>query len=216
MTNIDHATGPLRACNNGKCRCRMLWTDDYPVATVTGGDWGDDFPALEIEGTPGSCTGELKIKAVMRQEAYGNVSQELAAANAAYAVIKEAISDGGDILAAGSRLGEYFGLKSEISKRASQKGNNSEEFWALEKLRQQEEDLKILMIYQGRPGLWQDWLEFQSRQRREREAEELQQRVKVARRKEVVQAILVALLVAVIGLSLIGVVLMAAIASRRM
>jgi hypothetical protein len=141
---------------------------------------------------------------------------ELAAANAAYAVIKEAISNGGDILAAGSRLGEYFGLKSEISKRASQKGNNSEEFWALEKLRQQEEDLKILMSYQGRPGLWQDWLEFQSRQRREREAEELQQRVKVARRKEVVQAILVALLVAVIGLSLIGVVLMAAIASRRM
>jgi hypothetical protein len=141
---------------------------------------------------------------------------ELAAANAAYAVIKEAISNGGDILAAGSRLGEYFGLKSEISKRASQKGNNSEEFWALEKLRQQEEDLKILMIYQGRPGLWQDWLEFQSRQRMKREAEELQQRVKVARRKEVVQAILVALLVAVIGLSLIGVVLMAAIASRRM
>ena len=39
---------------------------------------------------------------------------ELAAANAAYAVIKEAISNGGDILAAGSRLGEYFGLKSEI------------------------------------------------------------------------------------------------------
>ena len=141
---------------------------------------------------------------------------ELAAANAAYAVIKEAISNGGDILAAGSKLGEYFGLKSEISKRASQKGNNSEEFWALEKLRQQEEDLKVLMIYQGRPGLWQDWLEFQARQRREREAEELQERLKVARRKEVVQAILVALLVAVIGLSLIGVVLMAAIASRRM
>ena len=141
---------------------------------------------------------------------------ELAAANAAYAIIKETISNGGDILAAGSRLGEYFGLKSEISKRASQNGNNSEEFWALEKLRQQEEDLKVLMIYKGRPGLWQDWLEFQSRQRREREAEELQQRVKVARRKEVVQAILVALLVAVIGLSLIGVVLMAAIASRRM
>ena len=81
---------------------------------------------------------------------------ELAAANAAYAVIKETISNGGDILAAGSKLGEYFGLKSEISKRASQKGSNSEEFWALEKLRQQEEELKTLMIYQGRPGLWQD------------------------------------------------------------
>ena len=141
---------------------------------------------------------------------------ELAAANAAYAVIKEAISNGGDLIAAGSKLGEYFGLKSEISKRASKKGNGSEEFWALEKLRQQEEELKILMIYQGRPGLWQDWLEFQARQRREREAEELQERARVARRKEVLQAILIAILVAVIGLSLIGVILMAAIASRRM
>ena len=81
MTNVDHATGPLRACNNGKCRCRMLWTDDYPVATVTGGDWGDDFPALEIEGTPGSCTGELNIKAVMDRAVYGNVPQEVADAN---------------------------------------------------------------------------------------------------------------------------------------
>lgn len=141
---------------------------------------------------------------------------ELAAANAAYAVIKEAISNGGDLVAAGAKLGEYFGLKSEISKRASKKGNGSEEFWALEKLRQQEEELKTLMIYQGRPGLWQDWLEFQARQRREREAEEVQERARVARRKEVAQAILIAVLVAVIGLSLIGVVLMAAIASRRM
>ena len=141
---------------------------------------------------------------------------ELAAANAAYAVIKEAISNGGDLIAAGAKLGEYFGLKSEISKKASKKGNNSEEFWALEKLRQQEEELKILMIYQGRPGLWQDWLEFQARQRREREAEEVQERARVARRKEIAQAILIAVLVAVIGLSLIGVILMAAIASRRM
>lgn len=141
---------------------------------------------------------------------------ELAAANAAYAVIKEAISNGGDLIAAGAKLGEYFGLKSEISKRASKKGNGSEEFWALEKLRQQEEELKILMIYQGRPGLWQDWLELQARQRRERDAEEVQERARVARRKEVLQAILIAILVAVIGLSLIGVVLMAAIASRRM
>lgn len=141
---------------------------------------------------------------------------ELAAANAAYAVIKEAISNGGDLIAAGAKLGEYFGLKSEISKKASKKGNNSEEFWALEKLRQQEEELKILMIYQGRPGLWQDWLEFQSRQRREREAEEVQERARVARRKEIAQAILIAIMVAVIGLSLIGVILMAAIASRRM
>ena len=141
---------------------------------------------------------------------------ELAAANAAYAVIKEAISNGGDILAAGAKLGEYFGLKSELSKRASKKGSNSEEFWALEKLRQQEEELKTLMIYQGRPGLWQDWLAFQAKQRRERDAAEAQERAKAARRTEGVEAIAVSVLVAVIGLSLIGVVLMAVIAARRM
>lgn len=141
---------------------------------------------------------------------------ELAAANAAYAVIKEAISNGGDIIAAGSKLGEYFGIKSELSKRANQKGNGSEEFWALEKLRQQEEELKTLMIYQGRPGLWQDWLEFQASQRRERDAEEVQYRAKVARRREVIEAVMISILVAVIGLSLIGVVLMAMIASRKM
>jgi len=72
------------------------------------------------------------------------------------------------------------------------------------------------MIYQGRPGLWQDWLEFQSRQRREREAEEVQYRAKVARRREVIEAIMISVLVAVIGLTLIGVILMAMIASRKM
>ena len=48
-----------------------------------------------------------------------------------------------------------------------------EEFMALEKLREQEEQLKQIMIYAGRPGLWGDWQKFQAKARvARREAEE--------------------------------------------
>ena len=38
----------------------------------------------------------------------------------------------------------------------------------LEKLRQQEDELKQLMIYTGRPGLWSDWQRFQAQARKQR------------------------------------------------
>ena len=44
---------------------------------------------------------------------------------------------------------------------------------ALEKIREQEEQLKQIMIYAGRPGLWADWQRFQAKARvARREAEE--------------------------------------------
>ena len=97
---------------------------------------------------------------------------ELAAANAAFAVIKETIANGGDILAAGQHLFSYFDNKSAIQKKAAENGNKSdmEEFMALEQLRQQEEQLKELMVYTGRPGLWTDWLKFQVEAKKKREA----------------------------------------------
>ena len=60
---------------------------------------------------------------------------ELAAANAAFAVIKEAVQNSGDIMAAGESLFKYFDNKAEIQKRASAKGGSDrgdlEEFMAL-------------------------------------------------------------------------------------
>lgn len=97
---------------------------------------------------------------------------ELAAANAAFAVIKEAVANGGDILAAGQHLFTYFDNKSAIQKKAAEGGNKSdmEEFMALEQLKRQEEQLRELMIYMGRPGLWTDWLKFQSDAKKRRDA----------------------------------------------
>ena len=107
---------------------------------------------------------------------------EIGAANAAFAVIKEAVNHSGDLLAAGKALFDYFDNKSEIQKSANKKGNGSdlEEFMALEQLKQQEEHLRESMIYAGRPGMWEDWLAFQAKAAREREAKrraEIQARI---------------------------------------
>ena len=99
---------------------------------------------------------------------------ELAAANAAFAVIKTAVQNGKDIAAAGSAIANFVGAKEDLQRKASKKGNGSdlEEFMALEQIREQEEQLKQIMIYAGRPGLWCDWQRFQAKARiARREAE---------------------------------------------
>ena len=100
---------------------------------------------------------------------------ELAAANAAFAVIKQTIANGKEIYDAGNAASSYFDNKNKIQRKLRQKGNRSdiEEFFALEKMKQQEEELKQIMIYAGRPGLWDDWLKFQSEAKRERDRKEL-------------------------------------------
>jgi hypothetical protein len=111
---------------------------------------------------------------------------ELALANASFAVIKEAVANGGDIIAAGQHLFSYFDNKSKIQKKANEGGNKSdmEEFMALEQLKKQEEELKTMMIYQGRPGLWYDWLKFQSDARKKREEAERKEALRKLQLKE--------------------------------
>ena len=96
---------------------------------------------------------------------------ELAVANAAFAVIKETVANGGDIMAAGSHIFKFFDNKSKLVQKASQSGSDSEAFFALEQIKQHEVALQELFIYQGRPGLWDDWLKFQAEAKRKREAE---------------------------------------------
>jgi hypothetical protein len=100
---------------------------------------------------------------------------ELAAANAAFAVIKQTIANGKEIYDAGNAASSYFDNKNKIQRKLNSKGNRSdiEEFFALEKLKEQEQELQQLMIYAGRPGLWDDWLKFQSDAKRERDRKEL-------------------------------------------
>jgi hypothetical protein len=111
---------------------------------------------------------------------------EIAAANAAFAVIKGALANGKELHQLGSRVFDYFDNKAKIQEKATQKGNGSdlEEFMALERLKQQEEELRERMVYAGRPGMWDDWVKFQAAAaRKRREAKEAAAR-EAARRAE--------------------------------
>jgi len=115
---------------------------------------------------------------------------ELAAANAAFDVIKQSIQNGKEIYEAGEAVAEYFGLKNEIQKKAHEHGYKSDlqAFMAAEQLKKQEQELKEMMIYQGRGGMWDDWLKFQSDMKQSREEEKKeQQQVKLKRKKKLIQ-----------------------------
>ena len=97
---------------------------------------------------------------------------EIAAANAAFAVIKAGLKNGKELADLGSKVFDYFENKSKIQEAVTKKGGRSdiEEFFALEKLNAQEVELRERMIYAGRPGMWGDWQKFQAaaaRRRRE-------------------------------------------------
>ena len=96
---------------------------------------------------------------------------ELAAANAAFAVIKETVQNGGDIMAAGQKLFDFFDNKNALQKKANS-GNDMEAFAALEQIKNNEAELKRMMVYHGRAGLWDDWLKFQKEAKQRREAAE--------------------------------------------
>lgn len=109
---------------------------------------------------------------------------EIAAANAAFSVIKTALANGKELSALGSKVFDYFDNKAKIQESANKKGGGSDlqEFMALEQLRIQEEELRERMVYAGRPGLWTDWLKFQAAAaRKRREDAEAAKRKKAAR-----------------------------------
>ena len=96
---------------------------------------------------------------------------ELAAANAAFSVIKQFVSNGKELSGCAKQISDFVFAKEQIEKKASSKQGASgdlEEFMALEQIKEKEEELKKIMIYLGRPGLWQDWQAFQGEARKSR------------------------------------------------
>ena len=134
---------------------------------------------------------------------------ELAAANAAFAVIKTAVQNGKEIAAAGSAIASFVGAKEDLQRKASKKGGGSdlEEFMALEQIREQEEQLKQIMIYAGRPGLWGDWQRFQAKARIARREAEV---AAAKRRQKMIDWTLIIMISAALLAILVGFVLLLA------
>jgi hypothetical protein len=108
---------------------------------------------------------------------------ELAAINAAYAVIKEVICNGKELGECVGHLGNFFDNKKKLEKKVVEapvtQRSQLEEFFALEEARRKEKELKDYMLIAGRPGLWDDWIRFQ-RALAQKELEEAQARRRAA------------------------------------
>jgi hypothetical protein len=95
---------------------------------------------------------------------------ELAAFNAAYSVVKEFVANGKDLTDCFGYIGQMTTAKEDLKLKHDKKGftSDAEEFAALEQIKQAEDQLRELMQYYGRAGLWEDFVKFQAEARKAR------------------------------------------------
>jgi len=117
---------------------------------------------------------------------------ELAAANAAFAIIKSAVMNGKSIATAGKSINDFVFAKEELGRQTRKKkrrGYNEaslEEFLALQQIKKKEDELRSMMQLYGPPGMFQEWQKFQAEARKSRQ---LQKRLAEKRREEIIEII---------------------------
>lgn len=138
---------------------------------------------------------------------------ELAAINAAYGVIKEVVGNGRELYDCGAHLATFFDNKHALQKKVNaappDRRGQIEEFFALEKIKEQEEELRQLMQWTGRAGLWDDWLAFQAEAARARREEAARiEREAYERRENIKHAFEIAGIVLLTGAVVIGLIIL--------
>jgi len=150
------------------------------------------------------------------------ILETIAAANAAYSVIKTCIQngrEGADLMAS---VGKFLTAEDDL-KQAVQKKKNSpltaitggeegdwEEFQALEQIREQRKELESYIRLYGRPGQWDRWLQWQTEARKARQAaKKAAEKAREERNEAIATAagILLAVAACVIGVYYLGVYL---------
>lgn len=105
-------------------------------------------------------------------------------ANEAIGALKEMAGNISSIGQAGSHLSKLCDAKEEIQKQAD--NGDSEAFWELERITQEEKRIKELMVWGGRPNLLQDYETFMRNRKQMRENEKKRAEAKrVAKRKAI-------------------------------
>ena len=123
------------------------------------------------------------------------------AANEALGVIREGISNCKSIGELGASLTKLTDAQDEIKKKAD--GGDMEAFFALEQIRQERENLKRILIYEGRGGLYQDWITFEKNRRELREKERKRAEAKKLARKKAIKN---GLMYGAVGLFTLGII----------
>ena len=77
---MNHTPGTWTACYGGGGRDVVVMCEDYPVAIVTSGEWGDEFPNIRLR--PREDGMGSHAEAFTEMIVYGDVGKEIAKANA--------------------------------------------------------------------------------------------------------------------------------------
>ena len=122
-------------------------------------------------------------------------------ANEAIGAIKEFAGHVSSVGEMGPQLTQLADAKEEIEKKA--KDGDMDAFFALEKIRNQEAEIKRTFIYAGRPGLWDDYCRFIANRKQMKENERKRVEAKKLARKKAIQN---GFLYVAIGIAVLGVV----------
>ena len=122
---------------------------------------------------------------------------ELAAANAAFAVIKQCVENGSELAKAGKAISDFTLNKDAVQKKAAAKGSNLdgsksdlEEFLALDELKRKEDQLRSMMQLYGRANMYPDYVKFCAEARRQRaEAAAEAKRLAIKRQDDIILAL---------------------------
>jgi len=132
---------------------------------------------------------------------------ELAAANAAYHVIKQAVTNGNELANYAKHISKWVGAEEDLQKKVEKKSNNVfnkilgkegddfEEFMALDKIKQQKSELVSYMRLYGRAGLYDDWVAYQAQARKARREAIKQRQKEIDRIKEITAWIVIVVVV---------------------
>ena len=127
-------------------------------------------------------------------------------ANEAIGAIKEFAGHVESVGQMGKDLTKLADAKDELEKSA--KDGDMEAFWALEDIKRHEAEVKNMFIYQGRPGLWDDYCKFIANRKQLRENQREREEAKRLARKKAIKSGLVVGAVVVGSLTLIGTIIL--------
>ena len=139
---------------------------------------------------------------------------ELAVANAAFGVIKSAISNSRELASVGKQIGDWIGAEETLKERADtdknsvlnkvlgKESNDFESFLALDKLKEQRRELESHMRLYGRPGLFDSWVLYQAEARKSRRAAAKRQAIERQEMRELVTTVIV--IAVFVGLTIVG------------
>ena len=150
------------------------------------------------------------------------ILESIAAANAAYSVIKTALGNGKETAGLIGAVGKFLTAEDDI-KQAVQKKKNSplttitggeegdwEEFQALENIREKRRELESYIRLYGQPGQWDRWIQWQNEARKQRQAARKaaeKRQAELIEQLQIAAGIIIAITVCIIGIYYLGVYL---------